>query len=365
MARGLFALATEDMEVDPVDEVVVDDAAVTDTIELNSDAAGITELSDSISEASAATDEITEIQDVAQKSIESGEGLPEAAVEMMMVSLKSINRRLGIKGDRSVFVVPATENFGTTKSRLAATNAVLEEAEKGKETIIETLKRWAKQLWKMVSDFFAKIFGRDNKNVEVAEAAVKAAEAAESTKEAGGADVTQAEKDLEEHTVKTSQETQAAIDELDKVFDGLMDGSLELVKKPPKEDDVDNYRRLIAERMETVKKIKEKYIDAPLLEAPIATPDTKKKKSPKAAKAVANTAKTVQMSNKKMRESVNKFNAEIEAGLMKNLGATKELTSEAKAAVKDTQTLAGAINSVITSMASKSTSAVTTLLHAA
>ncbi len=155
------------------DNAAVDDTAVTDVVELNSDAAEISELSDSISEASAATDEITEIQDVAAKSIESGEGLPEAAVEMMMVSLKSINRRLGIKGDRSVFAVPATEAFGTTKSRLAATKAVLEEAEKGKETIIETIKRWAKQLWEWVSKFFANILDRDKKNVAEAEKVVK------------------------------------------------------------------------------------------------------------------------------------------------------------------------------------------------
>ncbi len=162
--------------MDIVDTAAVDDTTVTDVMELNDGANEINELSDSLIEASAATDEITEIQDVATKSIESGEGLPEAAVEMMMVSLKSINRRLGIKGDKTVFAVPATENFSTDKSRLAATKAVLEEAKKGKESILQTLKRWWDAFWKMISDFFAKLLNRDKKNVEEAKAATKAAE---------------------------------------------------------------------------------------------------------------------------------------------------------------------------------------------
>ncbi len=169
MARGLFALATEDMEVD--------DTTVTDVVALNDEVNDISEISDGISEASAATDEITEIQDVAQKSIESGEGLPEAAVEMMMISLKSINRRLGIQGDKTVFAVPATENFGTTKSRLAATNAVLEEAEKGKAGVGTKIAAFFKKLYERFMDFINRLFDMDGKLVKSLPAKVEGSEA--------------------------------------------------------------------------------------------------------------------------------------------------------------------------------------------
>ncbi len=167
MARGLFALATEDMEVD---EVVVDDTAIADTIEITDGVNDLTADMSDISEASSASDEIAEIQDVAQNSIESGEGLPEAAVEMMIINLNSINRRLGLKS-RSLVKMPSMEDFSAgTKSRIKATKAVLEAAEEGNSSLKEKIVEKLNAVKAKISAVMKNLFDRNTKNLNAAKA---------------------------------------------------------------------------------------------------------------------------------------------------------------------------------------------------
>lgn len=110
-----------------------------------------------IEQASADVEELSEIGEVAEASIESGEGLSEQAAEVATIAIERIHNRLGFRGQQRI--VPAVEAFGHTNTRLATTKLVVENISDTIKSVWEAIKAMAKRIWDKIVMFFKKIFG--------------------------------------------------------------------------------------------------------------------------------------------------------------------------------------------------------------
>lgn len=170
LRKGLV-LALEEMEnemLEPTEEEVVaeDDSAetklaadeVVDEVSQASDE--MDDMEDSIEETEADVDTLDSIHDTMEESVERGEGLSEDAAEIAEVAIEAIAARLGIK--REGRLLPATESFKSTNSRVMATKIAMEEtkslAAQAKDAIIkafnwimEKLKEFAKYIMQNIS----------------------------------------------------------------------------------------------------------------------------------------------------------------------------------------------------------------------
>ena len=110
-----------------------------------------------IEQASADVEELQEIGEVAEASVESGEGLSEQAAEVATIAIERIHNRLGFRGQQRI--VPAVESFGQANSRLASTKLVVESISETIKSVWEAIKAMAKRIWEKIVQFFNKIFG--------------------------------------------------------------------------------------------------------------------------------------------------------------------------------------------------------------
>jgi len=78
-----------------------------------------------VEDAVQAGEELEDIAEVASETVEEGEGLDESAAEMASIAIESIRNRLGIRAQTRL--VPATESFGNTNTRVVSTKLVVEE----------------------------------------------------------------------------------------------------------------------------------------------------------------------------------------------------------------------------------------------
>ncbi len=140
-------------------EVAADQAAV-----VGEDRAEVTEVASDIesdvadvAQADVDAEELTEIGEVAQAAVDSGEGLSEQAAEVATIAIERIHNRLGFRGKQRI--VPATESFGHANTRLASTKLVVESISETIKSIWEAIKAMAKRIWDKIVQFFKKIFG--------------------------------------------------------------------------------------------------------------------------------------------------------------------------------------------------------------
>lgn len=118
------------------------------------------EIAGDVSEVEQASDDVAELSDigeVAEAAIESGEGLSEQAAEVATIAIERIHNRLGFRGQQRI--VPATESFGQANTRLASTKLVVESISETIKSVWEAIKAMAKRIWDKVVQFFKKIFG--------------------------------------------------------------------------------------------------------------------------------------------------------------------------------------------------------------
>ncbi len=172
MRKGLFAtledetgLAQQVGEQGPVVPEVVAEVAE-GSAELSQDAGEVGDLVAQVEDAQLADQELQQVADTMQQSIDEGTGLDTGAAQMAEIATESIMNRLGLKGQR---IIPATESFGSSNSRVAATRIAIESVGEKIKAIWEGILKFLKMVWQKITDFFAKFFSNSEKMEKAAE----------------------------------------------------------------------------------------------------------------------------------------------------------------------------------------------------
>lgn len=158
MSNGIFAMeeAVADLPANQEEAAQTAVAVADETAEIQTDADDIAVSTTEIEDAVQAGDELETIGEVAADSVESGEGLTEEAAEIASIAIESIRHRLGFYED--LRLVPATESFGNTNTRLTSTRLIAEGVSEFVKKIWLQIKAAAARLWDKIKSFFAKIF---------------------------------------------------------------------------------------------------------------------------------------------------------------------------------------------------------------
>lgn len=142
---------TDDVEAAEVAATVADESA---EIQAEGDDIGV-----SVSEVEDAVqggEELEAVGEVAADAVESGEGLSEDAAEVASIAIESIRSRLGFNIETRL--VPATESFGNTNSRLMSTRLVVEGVTDTIKKIWNAIKAAVARVWDKIKSFMAKLF---------------------------------------------------------------------------------------------------------------------------------------------------------------------------------------------------------------
>ena len=135
---GLIAAMEEIENEVPVNQEEAAETAVAvadESAEIQQDGDEIGTTVAQVEDAVQAGEELESIGEVAVDSVEGGEGLTEEAAEVASIAIESIRNRLGFRTETCL--VPATESFGNTNTRVMSTRLVI-------EGIGDTLKKiWA------------------------------------------------------------------------------------------------------------------------------------------------------------------------------------------------------------------------------
>lgn len=261
MARKGLVFAMEEEVIGTGEDVLESTAEVSEGSMELSDAANETEqLITAVEEAVEDVSTVERIQEVAEASVEEGEGLSEQAAEITEVAIESIHARLGI----SKRVMPSMESFGSTNSRIAATRIAIEGF---KETVVRIWKAiidGVKSIIQKIKDFFMKFFDNSAKVKKLAES-LKAKVNEIKSKKAGTSDIKepniaeifndsktgqfQLTKILENQTILTVGST-VVVDSLSSSV-GVIEG---LIKKDVKEEDVTSLAKTMEKLLDNIKK---------------------------------------------------------------------------------------------------------------
>lgn len=157
--NGLVA-AMEEVDNSPsIDENEAAEVAATvadesSEVQTEGDEIGVTVAQ--VEDAVQAGEELEDIAEVASETVEEGEGLDESAAEMASIAIESIRNRLGIRAQTRL--VPATESFGNTNTRVVSTKLVVEEIGETLKRIWAAIKAAALRLRDKLVQFLAKLF---------------------------------------------------------------------------------------------------------------------------------------------------------------------------------------------------------------
>jgi hypothetical protein len=173
MAKGLvFA-----MENDEVSQLAGSDEGVAQAMaeatdaaqEVATEAQEIAQAADDTVAAAADAETLEKVQDVVAQTVQSGQGMDETTAQVAQVVVESICNRLGIPHAHRL--MPATESFGSSNTRLAATKVALENGFTDTiKRIWEAIKKFVKNTWAKIKDFFARFFVNADKVKKAAQA---------------------------------------------------------------------------------------------------------------------------------------------------------------------------------------------------
>ena len=157
--NGLVAAMEEVDNTPAVDESEAAELAVSvadesSEVQAEGDEIGVTV--SQVEDAVQAGEELEDIAEVAAETVEEGEGMDEAAAEMASIAIESIRNRLGIRAQTRL--VPATESFGNTNTRVVSTKLVVEEIGETLKRIWAAIKAAALRLRDKMVQFLAKLF---------------------------------------------------------------------------------------------------------------------------------------------------------------------------------------------------------------
>lgn len=173
MTKGLvFAMENDEVsQVAGTDEGVAQAMAeATDAAqEVATEAQEIAQAADDTVAAAADAETLEKVQDVVAQTVQSGQGMDETTAQVAQVVVESICNRLGIPHAHRL--MPATESFGSSNTRLAATKVALENGFTDTiKRIWEAIKKFVKNTWTKIKDFFARFFVNAEKVKKAAEA---------------------------------------------------------------------------------------------------------------------------------------------------------------------------------------------------
>jgi hypothetical protein len=172
----LFALENEEVvgQVGEVSQTTQPMAEVEEAVaQVATEADEINQVIQASSDTLEGVETLQKVQDVAQASVDSGEGMSEDAAQVAQVVVESICNRLGIASSRSL--MPAIESFGSSNTRLSATKIAIEGIGDTIKRIWEGIKRVVKNLWEKIKGFFARFFASTEKVKKAADAMRKKA----------------------------------------------------------------------------------------------------------------------------------------------------------------------------------------------
>lgn len=109
-----------------------------------------------VSDAVAADEELSDIAEVAEEAVESGEGLDQTSAQVASIAIETIRNRMGIYSESTV--VPALESFGNTNTRMVSTKLVVEGIGDTLKRIWAAIKAAAIRIWDKIKLFVAKLF---------------------------------------------------------------------------------------------------------------------------------------------------------------------------------------------------------------
>lgn len=157
--KGLMAMESVEETVTGDSLEVAQTAAevVEGTVEITEDSDVIEDLTGDVEDAIKADEELTEVKDVVEDAVESGEGLSEEAAEMASIAIESIRNRIGYTG--SVRLVPATESFGNTNTRMASSKIVVEKLSETLARVWAQIKAAAARVKEFIIELIGKIVG--------------------------------------------------------------------------------------------------------------------------------------------------------------------------------------------------------------
>lgn len=157
--NGLVA-AMEEVDNSPViDETEAAELAVSvadESSEVQAEGEEIGVTVSQVEDAVQAGEELEDIAEVAAETVEEGEGMDEAVAEMASIAIESIRNRLGIRAQTRL--VPATESFGNTNTRVVSTKLVVEKIGETLKRIWAAIKAAALRLRDKLVQFLAKLF---------------------------------------------------------------------------------------------------------------------------------------------------------------------------------------------------------------
>lgn len=146
-----------EVETNDVAAAQAETAAVQETTEALAEGEELSSEIDNVAVIGDDAEQLEEIGEVAEAAVESGEGLSEDAAAMATIAVERIHNRLFGGGQQRI--VPATESFGQTNTRLASTKMIVEGVMETIERIWKAIKAFAARVWDKIKLFFSKLFG--------------------------------------------------------------------------------------------------------------------------------------------------------------------------------------------------------------
>lgn len=141
----------DDTEAAAIEATVADESA-----EINDNANDIGVSVSEIEDAVQGGEELEAVGEIAADAVESGEGLSEDAAAVASIAIESIRSRLGFRAETTL--VPATESFGATSTRLVSTRLVVEGIGDTLKKIWAAIKAAVNRVWDRIKSFVAKLF---------------------------------------------------------------------------------------------------------------------------------------------------------------------------------------------------------------
>lgn len=201
-------------ETEQLENVV---AATAEDNEINQEVADINTSFAEADTGMAASDELADVVELAEDSLENGEGLSEDAAKAATVAVEHIMLRL--TGERQQSIVMAVESFSSSNSRVLATEGIIQGAKNMIANVWRRLKEFAISVWNRIKALFARIIGSSKMQSKNIEAMLQRVEKVPS-------DYVQLEKELENESLAKKFSVKKVADQ--KTFDAVAKSAISL-----------------------------------------------------------------------------------------------------------------------------------------
>lgn len=157
MRNKLFAMEQIEEDLDVVElEASVEEGEVADVqVEVEEEVGEVALQETAVADGIGAADQLEEIEDVVEASIEEGEGLDPIAAEAIRIAVEAVCARVGAS-PKSMYALYATENFESASSRKANTRFALESVSDFLKNLWAKIKAAVSNIWQKVVEFWNK-----------------------------------------------------------------------------------------------------------------------------------------------------------------------------------------------------------------